>query len=416
MSPLRLPSLRARVAATVVATLGIALASGLLRPAPVGAQARRPSLADIARPRTASPSPPASPTTAAEAQALAERAAARITALQQEAARLSRQRETALDELRALEVERALRAEQLAKAEADLAAATAGLAEVESAAGRLVAVRAQQAPALEARLVSLYKRGPHGYAPLLLGASAQDLARATRALASLSRVEALPVSSRRRTLRDERDVRGRLADAQRTAAARRTEAAAARTAAEVAAARRQRLVDDLGQRRALATAYISELDRVRRQLHATVSGLGPATVPVDLPLRPFRGAITWPATGSVLSRFGRSSGAFGTSVVRNGIEIAVPSGTRVQAVHGGTVAYAAPFTGFGVLVIVDHGASSYSLYGALSATSLQTGATVRRGDLIGTSGRTVTGEPALYFELRVDGRPVDPLEWLQSAR
>lgn len=390
----------------------VLLLAGVVWTTTVTGQSPRRSLADLARPR-ATPTPP---TSVAEAQALAERATARIATLRQEAARLSRQAETALGELRTLEVDRAIRAEELARAEAELAAASARVAESERRAGQVDAVRARQAPALEARLVSLYKRGPHRDARLLLGAEARDLARASRALASLSRVEALPVTARRRTLADARAVRAELDAARRAAETMRTRAAAARDAADAAAASRRRLVDDLTRRRALAADYINELERVRQDLQRTVAGLGASGVPVDLPLRPFRGSITWPAQGDVLSRFGRSAGAFGTSVVRNGIEIGVPAGTRVHAVHGGTVAYAAPFTGFGVLVIVDHGRSSYSLYGALSATSLRPGAAVRRGDLIGTSGLTLTGDSALYFELRIDGRPVDPLEWLQSPR
>ena len=73
------------------------------------------------------------------------------------------------------------------------------------------------------------------------------------------------------------------------------------------------------------------------------------------------------------------SGRFGTTIVRNGIEVAATEGTAVTAVHEGTVAYAAPFTGFGTLVIVDHGQSAFTLYGHLSEAVVSAGTNVSRG-------------------------------------
>ena len=68
----------------------------------------------------------------------------------------------------------------------------------------------------------------------------------------------------------------------------------------------------------------------------------------------------------------------------------------------------------GRLVIVDHGTQTFSLYGNLKDVALAKGATVARGDLIGMVGVAATGATGLYFELRVDGRQVDPLQWLRN--
>jgi septal ring factor EnvC (AmiA/AmiB activator) len=86
----------------------------------------------------------------------------------------------------------------------------------------------------------------------------------------------------------------------------------------------------------------------------------------------------------------------------------------VRAVHEGVVAFAGPFTGYGTLVIVDHGASTYSLYGQLDAVSVGRGARLDRGQPLGTTGRVLMGVPGTYFEMRVDGKAVDPLEWLKK--
>jgi len=83
-------------------------------------------------------------------------------------------------------------------------------------------------------------------------------------------------------------------------------------------------------------------------------------------------------------------------------------------VHDGTVAFAGQFTGYGNLVIVDHGDGAHSLYGHLRSVGVQRGSPVDTHAEVGESGRNPAGNPALYFELRVDGKPVDPLQWLKK--
>jgi septal ring factor EnvC (AmiA/AmiB activator) len=97
------------------------------------------------------------------------------------------------------------------------------------------------------------------------------------------------------------------------------------------------------------------------------------------------------------------------------MEIGMDEGRPVASVHEGLVAFADPFAGYGNLVIVDHGNRAYSLYGYLSTMVVTRGQRVEAGTAVGTSGRDPSGNPALYFELRVDGKPVDPLQWLQKG-
>jgi septal ring factor EnvC (AmiA/AmiB activator) len=77
------------------------------------------------------------------------------------------------------------------------------------------------------------------------------------------------------------------------------------------------------------------------------------------------------------------------------------------------VAFAGEFSGYGNLVIVDHGDKAYSLYGHLSGAAVKTGDRVEAAATVGLAGRDPAGNPALYFELRIDGSPVDPLQWLK---
>jgi murein hydrolase activator len=93
--------------------------------------------------------------------------------------------------------------------------------------------------------------------------------------------------------------------------------------------------------------------------------------------------------------------------------VSLAEGQPVRAVHEGVVAYADQFTGYGNLVILDHGDGAYSLYGYLGPMDVTRGDRVDAQARLAASGRNPSGNPALYFELRVDGAAVDPLQWLK---
>ncbi|HWU71297.1 MAG TPA: peptidoglycan DD-metalloendopeptidase family protein, partial [Pseudoxanthomonas sp.] len=98
----------------------------------------------------------------------------------------------------------------------------------------------------------------------------------------------------------------------------------------------------------------------------------------------------------------------------SGVLIGAPVGTPVTAVADGTVVFAEWMTGYGLILIVDHGNGYMSLYAHNDTLLRNAGDAVKRGDpvaRIGSSGGQ--GTPALYFELRRNGAPVDPTAWLQ---
>ncbi len=353
-----------------------------------------------------------------EATELKRRAAARIKALQQEADRLASRARTVFNELRKLEIERQIQTERVTRADVELADVTSAVKAASTRVAALEAERVAATPGLEDRLVAISKRGRGGYARLLFEASdVREFGRLSRGVAAVARLDNVRIEAHRRTVLAEREALAELHKRQREAAAAQAEVVAARRALDQALAARTRMIEELDQRRDLAARYVGELEAAQAELARTVSGLpADAAAAPALPLSPFRGDLDWPVQGRLLSRFGRNpAGRFGTSIVRNGIEVAARERTPVRAVHGGTVGYAGAFAGFGTLVIVDHGANAYTLYGHLATAAVSQGHRVRRGDVVGTVGTTPTGADALYFELRVDGRPVDPLQWLRSS-
>ena len=123
-------------------------------------------------------------------------------------------------------------------------------------------------------------------------------------------------------------------------------------------------------RRDLNAQLAGELQVAQQRLQTTLreSAAG-ATPTVDpLPLRPFRGELDWPSAGP------STSGSAPSSATADGVEIAADEGTPVHAIHEGTVAFAGTFAGFGNLIIVDHGAQNFSLYGHLLETAVSGGA------------------------------------------
>ena len=349
-------------------------------------------------------------------EAQARRVNDRIRALQSEADRLAIEAKTLIGDLRQLEIERDLQIGRLREAQA---AVVDGEAAVQKTGARLTALEQQriaQLPDLKTQLVDIYERGRTGYARLLFGVSGvREFSRATRAVAALVRIGEQRVADHRRTVEAVRQERAALEKKVLELQARVTETRQARASAERAVAARTALGARIDAQRDLNAQFAGELQVAYERLQQQIANLGAGRPiePVSIPLAPFRGALDWPVAGRITGRFGQPVGRFGAGTVRNGIEIAAPEGTPVRAVHAGTVSYADTFTGFGNLVIVDHGAVSYSLYGYLSSMTVGQGDAIDGGAELGRVGTAPAGPPALYFEIRVDGHSVDPVQWLR---
>jgi septal ring factor EnvC (AmiA/AmiB activator) len=379
---------------------------------------RGASVAALAIAATTLTAQPASPPRAAAAAASSKVLDARLSQAKAEAARLAGEQRTLLGRLRQIELAletRTLERERTARAQ------TAATKAVDSAASRVAAADAELAaltPEVKARLVRLYKLMPLGYDRLLFSLEdARTFDRAARVVAVLAR-------SDRDRLEQFQQLRAtRAADVTRLARERDgLDMLSSRLAGEEealieTAANQYRLLKDVKERRDLNAQLLRELAAARDRLDRSVAELtavGSSTVAAGGRLR--AGTMSWPVPGRIEARFGKqSSSRFGTMVNRNGIDIGAAEGAPVKAVQAGKVAYADAFAGFGRVVIVDHGGRFYTLYGHLASVDVSKGAAVQAGDDLGTVGMAPTGSPSLYFEVRIDGRPADPVQWLKPA-
>jgi septal ring factor EnvC (AmiA/AmiB activator) len=131
-----------------------------------------------------------------------------------------------------------------------------------------------------------------------------------------------------------------------------------------------------------------------------------------------KGRLKLPLKGRILNKFGRQRvKEYESYIVYNGINVKARRGTPVQAVFDGKVLYTGELEGYGNLVIVGHGKEYHSLYGHLDSIKVAANKVVKTGEVIALSGDSgsLEGE-TLYFELRKNGKPIEPVRWFRVAK
>ena len=178
----------------------------------------------------------------------------------------------------------------------------------------------------------------------------------------------------------------------------------------------ERMVGELTEASRRLEAFIRELQAKQRKL----ARIPPPKGGIEAPAVGFgalKGRLPWPTEGKIVTGFGAQvHPRFGTRTFRNGVDIEAAVGREVLAVHGGHVIYTGWFKGYGNLIIVDHGNEYYTLYAHIADIEAKEGDDVRQGQRIGTVGDTGSlAGPRLYFEVRYQGRPQDPEQWLRQG-
>ena len=193
--------------------------------------------------------------------------------------------------------------------------------------------------------------------------------------------------------------------------AARAEQAQARAEVATETANEQRLLAQVTSQRSEYLRQINELERESSSIAASLRRRqsGQATTPSG------HGVFAYPVAHPVVtSTFGyRIHPIYGDRRLHAGVDLGASTGTPVLAAGSGTVAFAGWMSGYGNTVIIDHGGSLATLYAHNSALGVKVGDTVKRGEHISDAGSTgnSTG-PHVHFEVRVQGTPVDPMNYL----
>jgi len=389
-----------RSAPSLVA-LALLAASGAAAPAPE----------DPASTVAAAAAPSPNPGSAGDEERL-RRVQERRAALEKELAELRGEEKSLLGEVEQLEVELRLRTEELREARLNLQKTQAELDQTVARVDQLEKRLAEARPALAAHARALYKLGELSYLRLLLSVDRpSDIFRGYRFVSTLARRDSERVAAFRRDLADLQEQKAELERRTAESIALRGQLVAARRRLDAQRTRKTDLLTSIVEKKEMHAAYVEELSQAETRLEQMLSGLVEGDVAI--PIAAFKGSLPWPAEGTVRAGFGRRKHPrFNTYTLHNGIEIACPPDEPVRAVHEGTVVFADRFRGYGLMAIVDHGSKHHSLYAHLAELRVHTGQKVAAGDVIGISGQGGLESPGVYFEMRYQGRPEDPLDWL----
>ena len=170
---------------------------------------------------------------------------------------------------------------------------------------------------------------------------------------------------------------------------------------------RQRALKDLEQAAVRLQKMIEEISRR--------SAAKSKEAPAGGGLESMRGKLDWPVKGQVIGGFGKAKHhEFSTEVFRKGLEIEAPVGEEIRAVEKGRVVFADRFSGYGKMLIIDHGDRYYTVYAHLSDFLKKNGDLVVRGEAVALVGDSDSlAGSKLYFEMRKDGKSIDPAPWFR---
>jgi len=155
------------------------------------------------------------------------------------------------------------------------------------------------------------------------------------------------------------------------------------------------------------------IERIYKQQEEDSKKASKKEVPAII-LKPKKGILTLPVQGKLISKYGRQKNTdFNTYTFNSGIDISAPLGQVVRAAGSGEVIYTGNIKGYGQIIIIDHGGRITTLYAHLSKILIDIGEKVKKGQIVGQVGDSGgVSSTRLHFEVRVEGKPTDPMNWL----
>jgi septal ring factor EnvC (AmiA/AmiB activator) len=174
---------------------------------------------------------------------------------------------------------------------------------------------------------------------------------------------------------------------------------------------RQQLLASLGDEMKGKSQERSRLTEDRVRLEKLIAELNRRALAGSTTFARNKGKLPWPTQGKLAHRFGqqRADGL----LTWQGVFIAAPEGTPVTAVASGRVAFSDWLRGFGLMTIIDHGSGYMSLYAHSDVLYKRVGETVTSGETVAATGSSGgQTDSGLYFEIRHNGAPIDPMGWL----
>jgi len=226
--------------------------------------------------------------------------------------------------------------------------------------------------------------------------------------------------------RRQAELRDELAEKREELAEQKQSLGAAKQAIRKEAQKKQTLLTSVRREKQTRLRALREMQAAAQRLEKMMEEIArralvkprqlPSGPPPGSGLAALRGRLEWPVRGRVSAPFGKfKHPEFSSEIVRKGIDIDAPEGGEIKAVEKGRVVYAERFSGYGNMVILDHGERYYTIYGHLAEIVKKNGESVTRGEVLGRAGESDSLAGAkLYFEIRKDGHSLDPVPWLRN--
>lgn len=279
--------------------------------------------------------------------------------------------------------------------------------------------------AFKRKLVDTYERGDLGYVSVLLAArSFSDFVERWHDLSLLIAADQRAVRTRKAAAAKVAAVRADLQAAQvaleqQQQAQQRARNSLAMLAQErgnlvaLADEQRRHVAGEVAEIEGLSAGEEAQLEALIREREAQLAAARQAAG-ITGPGNSRPGALAWPISGTITSPFGWRHNPFGGgNEFHQGLDIAAAYGTTVTAAAAGTVIQAGWYGGYGNYILIDHGGGMSTGYGHLSRIFVSNGQEVQRGQAIGAEGSTgASTGPHLHFEVRISGKPVDPIGYL----
>ncbi|MCK7458822.1 murein hydrolase activator EnvC family protein [Idiomarina aminovorans] len=349
--------------------------------------------------------------TEAEIQAVNEELAERIKAIEERSSTLN----STERQLRDLEIKTAEIAGSLRHTQTELKKINQQITDSQQRRKELQQKQKQQVALLEDQLVSAYMNGNHDFLKMLL--NQQDPAQFERMLSyyqylNTARVEEIKVI--RHTQAEITALAEKLKQQQNQLASLKQRQQKQRAQLEQQQHQQKDKLAELQQQQRKDRSRVNELEQSREQLEQVLSAIENALAQQKdvrlVGLQAVKKQLNWPSSGDVKRLFGKRREG---PVNWKGVLIEGSNGQPVRSIANGRVVYADWLRGFGLVIVVDHGESYMSLYGHNQTLTKAVGEKVRKDEEIALMGQSGSrNKPALYFEIRHQGRPQNPSNWI----
>ena len=354
-----------------------------------------------------------------ETRARLERLQRDIKEINAEISRDNKRKSKLQEQLRQAEVELGELQRDIAANQRAVAASEAELDGLQAQREELEEARNAQQARIALELKTAWQMGQQGQVKVLLNQEdPHTVARAMAYYQYFFRARNDLVGQYRETLEDLRVLEERIAGTLDQLAAQQAELEQQQAQLVTAQAAREATVASLSTSIESKAEKLKQLEQDRKELEKLLEAIARAVADLEVPehYQPFkaaRGKMPWPLATKRVNNFGRPRNE--GKMRWQGVTIPAREGSKVNAIHHGRVVYADWLRGSGLLLIIDHGDGYMSLYAHNQSLLREVGEWVKAGTPISTVGNSGGQEQAaLYFEIRHQGKPVNPASWCRD--